>query len=191
MRKVMSNVANHRWNVRRLTMSDTSHIIDYWHDPDQQNDHGQRGADLAKIPSREEMRQRLAAMVDEDLQTAQDLCLVIDRDGEPAAYVIVKDINNASADHQVHCHIWHPRHRRQGIGSAVFLRVLQRIFDSCPIATLVFEPSIHNIPINKLIQRFGLRPIKTYRTQPSPMTKMMEVHRYEVTREVMRDLRLL
>lgn len=74
---ITHEIANtHRWTVRRLAMSDISHIIDYWHDPDQREDHAFRGSDLTKIPAPEEMRQRFAMMVDEDLQTAQDLCLL-------------------------------------------------------------------------------------------------------------------
>ncbi|MBI4237590.1 MAG: GNAT family N-acetyltransferase [Deltaproteobacteria bacterium] len=174
------------WRVRLLEAADVLRIAAYWHDPAQQADHAARGSDLTKLLPPAELAAVYAGEIGQDLRTASRVTFVIEWGGEPVANVSVMNLNT-QRDTQVHCHVWRPEQRRRGIGSAVLHDVLQTIFNTCPVTTLVFEPSRHNLPINRLVQKCGFRPVKTYRTQPSPMTRVMEVHRYEITREALRQ----
>lgn len=169
------------WRIRLLEAADLPHIVAYWHDPEQQRAHVARGVDLAKLQPPDVLAAVYAAEIGQNVPAASRVTFVIEWHGTPVANVTVTNLNTPR-DTQVHCHIWRQEDRRRGIGSAVLLHVLQTIFDTCPVTQLVFEPSSHNTAINGLLQKSGFRPIKTYHTQPSPLTRVMEVHRYEIDR---------
>ena len=179
----------HQWCIRQMELSDVSYFIDYWFDPDQRQDHITGGIDFSKLGTAEEMRIAYeTGLKRQDTATKRNaMNLVIDCDGEPIGNVVIVDLDSSEEQH-MHAHIWHPKNRRQGIGSAVFFKIFEVIFANFNIVKIVIQPSSQNHAINALIQKFGIKPVKTFVTQPSQLTRTMEVNRYEIDHVVLSQL---
>lgn len=134
------------------------------------------GVDISTIPDADTLRKALLGRI----QSAQRDFLVFEQSGNMIGYVSVPEIRDGEA--AVHAHIIYKDKRRQGIGRAVLPWALKILFDNLKPVKLVLEPKTTNVGMNALIQSFGLQPVKTYATQASAFTGIIEVNRYELTR---------
>ena len=167
--------------VRDLVSTDLPFIIDYWTKADPAFLF-RMGVAPHRVPNAEEWRVSLlenAATPD----PKKTFCpMVWDVDGSPVGYSTLKRIRHG-LEGEIHLHMWQVDARKRGFGIFLFAYTAIHFFDRFGLQLIACEPSPGNPAPNRLLQKLGFQPVKTYRTVPSELCDEVEVNRYELRRE--------
>lgn len=178
------------YSLRHLQESDIPHLIEYWFGEEQKQLHAMCKVDFEKLGTPEEMQNRLLdriATKQKSFKESGALSLIVEKNNVPISNIIAVKQSSESLT-RVHCNIWKEYNRNRGIGSALFLNALETIFDQTNLTSVVFETSTQNLAINRLVQKFGLKPLYTEIGLPSPIAFIQEIHHYEITKEQLHEL---
>ncbi len=151
-------------SVREITETDIPLIIDYWLGADGVFLAGM-GADIHKIPTREEWRQMLTAQLSQSYEEKKSYCIIWLVNEVPVGHSNVNKII-IGEEACMHLHMWHSDNRQKGIGTTLVKMTLPYFFDNLQLKKLYCEPYALNPAPNKTIEKVGFTFIKEHLTIP-------------------------
>jgi RimJ/RimL family protein N-acetyltransferase len=102
-------------SVREMQLPDIEHIIHYWLSADKSFLEGM-GADIKKIPAREEWISMLTQQIQQSYNKKQSYCLIWLLDGFPVGHSNVNKIVFGKEAY-MHLHLWNSSVRQKGMGA--------------------------------------------------------------------------
>jgi RimJ/RimL family protein N-acetyltransferase len=171
-------------SVRPITKSDVEHITNYWLTADEAFLHGM-GADITKMPSREEWIGMLEEQVNTPLEQKKSYAIIMLVNGVPSGHCNINKITPGIEAH-MHLHLWNKDLRKQGIGAACVKMALPYFFNSYNLQKVCSEPYAHNPAPNKALEKLGFNFIKQYTTTPGWINFEQEVNLWELPVEKFR-----
>ena len=168
-------------SIRELTPADIDPITDYWFAADRDFLQAM-GADIDKLPTREQWKAMLAKQIGQDYPEKKSYCLIWLVDGEPVGHSNVNQISFGHEAH-MHLHIWHANGRAKGYGAKLVKLGLPYFFENLQLQKIICEPYALNPAPNKTLAKVGFRFIREYITTPGFINFEQPVTRWEITRE--------
>jgi RimJ/RimL family protein N-acetyltransferase len=172
-------------SVRELAQSDIPAIVTYWHESPLAYLESM-GADPNKLTSRTKTEEKFSSALPSAPSPRRHIAIAIQLGARLVAYT------NAYLDDErkghAHVHILAPELRRQGLGSALFLRVVALYFDHYGLSALVFQTNPDSTGINRLLQAFGLQPKLIDDQKPSGMARSGLFNWYQIGHEEFRSI---
>lgn len=167
-------------SVREIEDSDIPLITDYWLSADAEFLRGM-GADITKLPSREQWREMLSTQLRQPYQEKQSYATIWLADGEPVGHCNVNKIVFGKEAY-MHLHLWRVGARQKGMGTTLLKLSLPYFFANLQLEKVICEPYALNPAPNKTLARVGFRLINEYTTVPGMINFEQPVKRWELTR---------
>lgn len=172
--------------VREMQKEDLDLLIAYWCTASPAYLRSM-GADPAKVPSADKLRQALTHQVELPMQEKQSFALIWLADAQPIGHCNVNQIAFGKQAH-MHLHLWQADARRKGVGTALVRKSLPHFFDKLQLEQIICEPYAHNPAPNKTLARVGFEHTRTYRTVPGSLNFEQEVKRWVMTQARFQEL---
>ncbi len=166
--------------IRDIQESDIEPLLKYWHESDPEY-LWSLGVDIEKLTTKEATRARLLSAINQDAKESDHATLIVEINGEVVAYTNFHP--EREGEGYMHAHILEERFRSSGIGSFVFIPVVDVIFQQMKLKRLLFEVSPTNKRINGLIQKFGFQPEERYVENPNGMARPGMFNVYKIPKE--------
>src|SRR6266545_6272558 len=84
-------------------------------------------------------------------------------------------------------HMWRPDLRRKGHGPHLFCLAAVDFYERFRLKRIICEPKADNQPPNRLLQRIGFPLISTRVGRSSELSKVCNLNRYDIVREIAED----
>lgn len=165
-------------SVRAITRSDIQPIIDYWHQDLPEYWLGM-GADMKKMPSKENFRQILAEQIATPIEEKSAFASIWLLNNQPIGHCNVNQIVFGKHAH-MHLHLWNRNNRQQGLGSKLVIQSVRFFFEQLQLEKLYCEPYAHNPAPNKTLEKVGFKFIQTYRTIPGTINFEQDVNKWVI-----------
>jgi len=168
-------------SVRELRHSDIHSLVNYWHTASASYLAGM-GADINKLPSRQEFEEMLATHINTPIEQRISYCIIWEIDGKPAGH---SNTNPTKYGHDafMHLHLWHGEQRQKGLGAELVKLTLPYYFNNLKLKKLYSEPYALNPAPNKTFERLGFELVKEYITIPGYLNFQQPVKQWLLTRE--------
>ena len=140
------------------------------------------GADIKKVPPREQWEAMLREQVQTPLPLKRSYCIVWLLDDTPVGHSNASDIIFGKEAH-MHLHIWQLSIRQKGMGTAFVKMTLPYYFNDLQIAELYCEPYALNEAPNKTLEKTGFSFVKEYTTVPGWLNFEQPVKKWKLTLE--------
>ena len=176
----------HEITVRGLGMEDIPLIVDYWHNADEAFLRGM-GADIHKLPGRNEFAQMLENQLSLPDSKKSSLAMIMEVDGNPEGHCNVNKICFGK-EAFMHLHIWKPGKRMKGMGRFMVKASIPHFFERLQLETLWCEPMAGNPAPNKTLKKLGFEFIKRYKTIPGAINFEQEVNQYRLDRNGLKEM---
>ena len=173
-------------SVRELQKSDIPSLVAYWRDAEEAHLLGM-GVDLAKMPAPEALTAMLSEQVDRPHREKASYCLIWEVDGQAVGHTNINRIRFGEEAY-MHLHLWTPRLRRKGHGTALVQLAVPFYFRHYELQTLVCEPYALNPAPNRTLEKAGFTFVREYRTIPGSINFEQAVKRWELTRQAFEKL---
>lgn len=177
---------NNNLSVREIQQSDIGLITQYWLSADAAFLKGM-GADIAKIPNKEEWQKMLSEQISKPLQQKQSYCIIWQLDEKPIGHSNVNKIIYAQEAY-MHLHIWTSSIRKKGLGIELVKMTLPYFFENLQLKKLYCEPYALNPAPNKILQKAGFEFVKKYTTIPGSLNFEQEVNLWELSDEKLKEI---
>jgi len=165
--------------ARDLEERDLESILNYWFNENPEF-YQSMGVDANRMPPRTQRREFFKNMIGADPKHASSFMMIAECDGKTVAYTLFNHIMPGESC-QVHIHVLDPEFRKQGFSSEFFAKGFPIIPDLLNVRKIILEPNANHLPVNRMIQRFGLKPVRTYHKPAQGICMAMEVNRYELS----------
>ncbi len=168
-------------SVRELKETDIPLIINYWQTTDEAF-LASMGADINKIPAREDWEKMLAEQLSQSYMDKKSYCIIWLVDNEPVGHSNVNKIIFGEEAY-MHLHLWKSDKRQQGIGAALVKLTLPWFFNNLQLKKIYCEPYALNPAPNKTLEKVGFTFIKEYITIPGSLNFEQPVKLWELKYE--------
>ena len=168
-----------RKRVRPLTLEEHRHVIEYFHSADDAFLVAM-GVDKTKLRSRDNWFVLMKTEYDKPLKKKTLCYLGWEYDGKLIGHSNISDANFGDTA-KVHLHLWHDDTRMKGLGTWFFKQSVNWFLRNFELRLITCEPHADNDAPNRVLQKLGLTPLKTYLTVPGPFNSEQMVTRYEIT----------
>ena len=140
-------------SVREIRHSDISDIVNYWHTASKSYLHGM-GADINKLPSREEFAHMLAKHINTPIEQRISYCIIWEADGRSIGH---SNTNPTKYGEEafMHLHLWNSGLRKKGLGAELVKLTLPFFFNKLKLKKLYSEPYALNPAPNKTFEKLG------------------------------------
>ena len=159
--------------VRELQSADIEPITDYWLNADTDYLRGM-GADISKLPTREEWHKMLSTQIGQDYAEKQAYAIIWLLGGQPIGHSNINKIV-FGVEAYLHLHIWQPEFRKDGHGQAFLEMSIPFFFKNMRLKRLYCEPYALNPAPNRTLQKLGFTFVKNYVTTPGWINFEQEV----------------
>lgn len=171
----------HTLSARPMEPGDLENIANYWISADEAFLQGM-GADIRKIPSREDWLSMLGEQLTQGFEEKRSYCTIWELDGQPIGHCNVNKIVYGGEAY-MHLHVWNADARLKGFGTAMVKLSLPYFFNDLQLKCLYCEPYALNPAPNKTLEKVGFRLVKEYVTIPGYLNFEQPVKRWELSRE--------
>jgi RimJ/RimL family protein N-acetyltransferase len=168
-------------SVREMQPTDIELIIQYWLSADKNFLEGM-GADIKKIPAREEWIKMLTQQYQQSYNQKQSYCLIWLHDGLAVGHSNVNKIVFGKEAY-MHLHLWKTSVRQKGMGAHLVKMGLPYFFNNLQLQKLYCEPYALNTAPNKTLQKVGFTFLEKYTTTPGWLNFEQEVNLWVLTKE--------
>jgi len=168
-------------SVREIEEKDIGAIADYWLGADArylQN----MGADINKLPPRQEWTAMLGEQISSPMEEKQAYCIIWEADGQAVGHSNINKITFGQEAY-MHLHLWGAGQRKQGMGSQLVHLTLPYFFENFKLQKLCCEIYVLNIAPNKALERAGFEFISNYTTIPGWINFEQQVSLWELSYE--------
>lgn len=172
----------HEFAVRRLRPAEISQVVAYWLSRSEE-DLIRMGADVSKLPKREEFEASLGTIIetpDEECQTCYLIWLLNDT---PIGFSSLKNIVHGKTG-SIHLHIWDSSVTGKGYGAVLFCMSAISFYAMFHLECINCEPRASNPLPNRMFQKIGFPLVKTYVGASSELSVTCELNRYAITRNI-------
>ncbi|MCU0347194.1 MAG: GNAT family N-acetyltransferase [Saprospiraceae bacterium] len=160
--------------VREIQSTDIPLISDYWLNADPDFLHGM-GIDPAKLPTREEWAQMLAAQLTADYPDKKAYAIILEVDGQPIGHCNVNPITYGTEAY-MHLHIWHEANRGKGHGLELVGLAIPFFFKNLRLERLLCQPYALNPAPNRTLPKLGFVFLNKYTTIPGAICFEQDVN---------------
>jgi RimJ/RimL family protein N-acetyltransferase len=174
--------------VRELRESDIELIIQYWLSSDKSFLEGM-GADITRIPSRDEWDKMLSEQLSQPFEEKKSYCVIWEVGGRPIGHSNVNKIIFGEEAY-MHLHMWNESLRQKGMGTALVKKSTPYYFENLKLKKLYCEPYALNPAPNNVLKKIGFKFIKEYRTTPGWLNFEQAVNRWELSYDNYKKLSL-
>jgi RimJ/RimL family protein N-acetyltransferase len=171
-------MSRHELSVREMHKSDIDSIIHYWLGADTSFLEGM-GADITKMPSREEWAEMLEEQVRTPIKEKKSYCIIWLLGGVPVGHSNINKIVYGEEAY-MHLHLWKSNLRKKGIGTELVRLTLPYFFENFKLKILYCEPYALNPAPNKTLQKAGFELVKEYTTIPGWINFEQPVKRWQL-----------
>jgi len=172
----MSNLS-----VREIQESDIDLITQYWQGADSSFLHGM-GADINKLPTKEQLSQMLSEQICQPYDKKQSYCIILTVNNKPIGHSNINKIVFGKEAY-MHLHIWDAENRNKGYGEKLVKMALPHFFEKMYLKKLYCEPYSLNPSPNKTLAKIGFQFIKEYITTPGYINFEQPVNLWELSSE--------
>lgn len=172
--------------VREIEDKDIDLIADYWLTSDPEFLISM-GVDLAKLPTRLELKEMLTQQIDTPLQKKQSYALIWSIDGKPVGHCNVNQIEFGQHAF-MHLHLWKEEYRKKGAGMVLLRKSVQHFFEKLHLQELYCEPYALNPAPNRILEKMDFSLEKTYQTVPGSLNFYQTVNRWRLDRKQLDEL---
>ena len=174
-------------SIRKASKVDFPLIVDYFLNADAKFLQDM-GADITKLPKREEWLSLLGIELDKNVEEQRFFYLIWLANGKPIGH---SNINKIVFGEEafMHLHIWSDDSRRQGIGPQLVLQSVPHYFINFHLKNLYCEPYAYNQAPNKVLLKAGFDFQKQYETIPGWINFLQVVNQWCMSIEKFRALR--
>ena len=175
-------------SVRTANEEDFATIVNYFLKADEAFLRNM-GADIAKLPKREEWRQLLAEDFQKPPEEKEFFYVIWQMNGVPVGH---SNINKILFEEEayMHLHIWSAENRKAGAGVQLVQQSLPYYFSIFKLKNLYCEPYAFNAAPNKALAKVGFDFIKQYETTPGWINFHQVVNRWCMPVEKFQSLQL-
>ena len=168
-------------SVREIEPSDIKLITDYWINANEEFLKSM-GADINKIPAKEEWNQMLLEQLDQPYHEKKSYCTIWMNNGEPVGHCNVNKIIFGEEAY-MHLHLWNDVNRQKGTGVEFVKMSIPWFFINLDLKILYCEPYASNPAPNITLQKIGFTFVKEYRTIPGYLNFEQPVKLWKLDRE--------
>lgn len=141
------------------------------------------GVDTSKVGDKQAVQHRFRQAIPAEGRTRSTIVLVVEAPGR--GLVGYTSLNSSDRDGgYAHVHILDEKLRGAGMAPFFFHRVIRFFLQQCSVDRIVFQASPENTNVNRLLQKSGLVPRRTYLQHPDGMARPGFFNVYELTRSV-------
>lgn len=123
-----------RRSVREIQPTDIDSITDYWLNSDADYLRAM-GADINKLPNRDDWRQMLSTQIAQAYPEKQSYAIIWELDDQPIGHSNVNKIVFGEEAY-MHLHLWRPEHRNGGNGLAFLSMAIPYFFKNLQLKRL-------------------------------------------------------
>lgn len=172
---------NPHLSVRELQHSDIDFLTQYWFTADREFLAGM-GADIDKLPKREEWVAMLNEQLDQGYREKKAYCIIWLINGRPAGHSNVNRIVFGE-EASMHLHLWSSALRQKGMGAELVKMTVPYFFKNLELKKVYSEPYALNPAPNKTLEKAGFQLVKEYVTTPGFINFEQPVKRWEMDLE--------
>lgn len=169
------------FSVREIQKTDIELITQYWLTADPEFLTG-IGADLKKMPSKEEWINMLTEQISQPYTEKKSYCTIWLVDSKPFGHCNVNKIKFGEEAY-IHLHVWDLEFRKRGLGTKLVKMSLPYFFKNLQLKTIYSEPYALNPAPNKTFDKAGFTFVKEYITFPGFLNFEQPVNLWELTVE--------
>lgn len=174
-------------SVREMQEADINLILDYWLSADAGFLAGM-GADIAKLPTRQDWEIMLATQLSQSYKEKQSYCIIWLVDDVPAGHSNTNKILFGEEAH-MHLHLWKANKRQKGMGAALVKMTLPYFFNNLELKKLYCEPYALNPAPNKTLEKVGFTFVKQHISIPGSLNFEQPAKLWELTYDNYRKLK--
>lgn len=166
-------------SVREIEEQDIDAITQYWLSADREFLMGM-GADISKLPSKEEWKKMLTDQLSQSLEEKKSYCIIWQVDNKQVGHSNVNKIIFGDEAY-MHLHIWSNDVRKKGLGTTFVKMTLPYFFKNLQLKKLYCEPYALNPAPNNTLQKTGFVFVKEYITTPGWINFEQPVKLWQMT----------
>lgn len=179
MRYVTVSVRGADVTVDDIDEQDVECLVDYWHKTDRAYLEG-LGVDVSLISSRDSTRSRFVAALAHAPNGCRPVAAVAKSNGALIGYTLLNFVSDGKAF--AHMHLLQRTPLARAAAYRLFPELLRAFFESLPLDALVFQASVDNRGINRMIQRFGIKGVVSHLQKPDGMARPGDFYVYTISR---------
>lgn len=165
-------------SIREISSSDIPLITSYWLNSSAEF-LTNMGADISKIPDKEQWYDMLGEQLQQDYQDKKSYCLIWEVDGKPIGHSNVNKIIYGK-EAFMHLSIWYSEFRNKGLGAQFVKMGIPLFFKNLQLQKIYCEPYALNPAPNKTIEKAGFQFVKEYITTPGWINFEQPVKLWEI-----------
>jgi RimJ/RimL family protein N-acetyltransferase len=167
-------------SVREIEEKDIDFLANYWANADAAFLLSM-GADINKLPEREELKKMLAEQLSLPYEEKKSYCIIWLADDKAIGHSNVNKIIYAEEAY-MHLHLWNADVRKKGFGVALVKMTIPYFFKNLKLKKLFCEPYALNPAPNKTLEKAGFTFVKNYVTTPGWINFEQKVNLWEIKR---------
>ncbi len=153
-------------------------LLDYWYGASKA-DLERMGADITKLPKREEFHKKLAHQIPLPYDKKQAYALIWLLNDTAMGHCNIGDIQYGSSAF-MHLHSWYPKNRLKGMGELLVKKSIPYFFNNFKLEKLYCQPYALNPAPNKTLKKLGFNFLKEYECTPGSINFHQKVHLYSL-----------
>ncbi len=173
-------------DVRQFVVSDCEDVINYFQHTNRQYLEATDGSDMPVLAYDEWVRQ----LLEEEQKSYQTKSI----------YYLIWQLADSSVGHAnltniefrkqayLHLHLWYPKQRNKGNGSWFIKQSILHFFDKFELETLYCEPSLFNIPANKILAQLGFELLSANRALVTRLEHGKAINQWRLHRSALNKL---
>lgn len=173
-------------SVSELQEQDIPELINYWLSADAEFLRGM-GADITKVPAREDWMKMLSAQLHQSYEEKQSYCIVWRENDRPIGHSNVNKIIFGEEAY-MHLHVWYADVRKKGYGAALVKMTIPYFFKNLRLKKLYCEPYALNPGPNKTLEKIGFEFVKQHITVPGYLNFEQAANLWELSYDKYKEL---
>jgi len=153
-------------------------LLDYWYGATKV-ELERMGADISKLPKREEFHQKLQHQLSLPYNEKQAYALIWFLDDKAIGHCNIGDIQYGSSAF-MHLHSWYPKNRLKGMGQVLVKKSIPYFFNNFNLDKLFCQPYALNPAPNKTLKKLGFSFLKEYECTPGSINFKQKVNLYSL-----------
>jgi RimJ/RimL family protein N-acetyltransferase len=141
------------------------------------------GLAIDRVPSPNDMRSDLEAMIATPVDRLRSFVLAWCLDGKTIGHSSLKDIVLGEFG-SIHLHMWRADLRGKGYGPRLFCLSALDFYQRFNLKRIICEPKADNPMANRMLQKLGFPLVLTHVAAGSELSVVCELNRYEILRDV-------